>query len=133
VEHGTAPRPPAVGNIASSLSKLVHSYPYMLNIIDWGSFRFEKVDPIDSLREQVQRLEYQIQLATLAEGISVEEANTAIVSHIDRLHVYNEIKDLGQIVFGRAAEMASAVCFLTPQEELPQYLTRFVVYPPSIL
>ncbi|KAJ1814112.1 swi5-like zinc finger protein [Coemansia sp. RSA 2599] len=38
-------------------------------------------------------------------GLSVEQARQVSDKHIDRLHRYNDIKDAGQILFGKLAEL----------------------------
>ncbi|KAJ2889115.1 Swi5 protein [Coemansia asiatica] len=38
-------------------------------------------------------------------GLSVEQARQETDKHIDRLHRYNDIKDVGQVLFGKLAEL----------------------------
>ncbi|KAK1155751.1 hypothetical protein AOXY_G26582 [Acipenser oxyrinchus oxyrinchus] len=69
-----------------------------------GTPRSSRVDQA-SLREDIEELkgrreELSTQIALLeAEGYSVEELD----QHIDQLHEYNDIKDVGQMLLGRLA------------------------------
>ncbi|KAJ1667219.1 Swi5 protein [Coemansia sp. RSA 1694] len=38
-------------------------------------------------------------------GLTVEQARQLTEEHIDRLHRYNDIKDAGQVLFGKLAEL----------------------------
>ncbi|KAI9506824.1 DNA repair protein, partial [Coemansia spiralis] len=38
-------------------------------------------------------------------NLSIEQARKMNEEHIDRLHRYNDIKDAGQIMFGKLAEL----------------------------
>ena len=51
------------------------------------------------LKETVERLESEVGL--MAEEYSEEE----LQQHIDRLHEYNEVKDMGQLLLGKLAEV----------------------------
>ncbi|MGH0163828.1 UNVERIFIED_CONTAM: hypothetical protein FKN15_045820 [Acipenser sinensis] len=83
-----------------------HLYPlqWFLRLLSPGTPRSSRVDQA-SLREDIEELkgrqeELSTQIALLeAEGYSVEELD----QHIDQLHEYNDIKDVGQMLLGRLA------------------------------
>ena len=37
--------------------------------------------------------------------MTFEQAEAVVDRHINRLHEYNEVKDIGQLIFGKCAEL----------------------------
>ncbi|XP_059162651.1 DNA repair protein SWI5 homolog [Physella acuta] len=60
----------------------------------------EVSEQVEELRKSLQQTESEIK-ELLAAGCDERELQT----HIDKLHEYNEIKDVGQIILGRLANL----------------------------
>ncbi|KAJ1941715.1 swi5-like zinc finger protein [Linderina pennispora] len=69
-----------------------------------GDRKSELRDTIDVLQKEL-RAQKEKRDALLANGIGVEKARGLTDAHIERLHRYNDIKDAGQILFGKLADV----------------------------
>nr|XP_046230211.1 DNA repair protein SWI5 homolog [Scatophagus argus] len=103
-EHGTTPegkdlKKGALKRTPFSKFKKVHSnFKSPLQVSESA-----KVSPAEEVAELERRREQlDTEIAQLeAEGYSVEE----LEHHIDKLHEYNDIKDIGQLLLGRIAAL----------------------------
>ncbi|KAJ2554739.1 swi5-like zinc finger protein [Coemansia sp. RSA 1933] len=60
---------------------------------------------ISSLRRELDELKQRRDVLLSDEAMTLEKAHAMNEEHIDRLHRYNDIKDAGQILFGKLAEL----------------------------
>ncbi|KAJ1992472.1 swi5-like zinc finger protein [Coemansia spiralis] len=65
----------------------------------------ELEDAIGSLRQDLDELAQKRDELLAKSNLSIEQARKMNEEHIDRLHRYNDIKDAGQIMFGKLAEL----------------------------
>ncbi|KAJ1662289.1 swi5-like zinc finger protein [Coemansia sp. RSA 1813] len=62
-------------------------------------------ESISALRRELDTLAKKKEALLSEEDMSLEKAHLMNDEHIDRLHRYNDIKDSGQILFGKLAEL----------------------------
>ncbi|KAJ2089960.1 swi5-like zinc finger protein [Coemansia sp. RSA 986] len=62
-------------------------------------------ESISALRRELDTLAKKKEALLSEEDMSLEKAHLMNDEHIDRLHRYNDIKDAGQILFGKLAEL----------------------------
>ncbi|KAJ1855923.1 swi5-like zinc finger protein [Coemansia sp. RSA 1722] len=60
---------------------------------------------IRALKDEVAKVQKERDSAAELSGLTSEQARRATDAHITRLHRYNDIKDAGQILFGKLAEL----------------------------
>ncbi|KAJ2459036.1 swi5-like zinc finger protein, partial [Coemansia sp. RSA 2322] len=66
----------------------------------------ELAETISALRRELEaQVKARDELLSDSSKMSVEQARLATNEHIDRLHRYNDIKDAGQVLFGKLAEL----------------------------
>ena len=70
------------------------------------SCKFGKVPDVEDLTKEVEELRSTTrELEEEIETLSVEYNEEELQEHIDRLHEYNEVKDMGQLLLGKLAEV----------------------------
>ncbi|XP_046845914.1 DNA repair protein SWI5 homolog [Xenia sp. Carnegie-2017] len=72
--------------------------PMMTEAKSSGKNEKAQQSDIDILKEKITIVEDEIN------GIGIEYSEDELQLHIDRLHEYNDIKDLGQLLLGKLAE-----------------------------
>ncbi|KAJ1727907.1 swi5-like zinc finger protein [Coemansia sp. Benny D160-2] len=65
----------------------------------------ELEETIASLKQELEALDQKKSELLLESSLSLDEARRMNEEHIDLLHRYNDIKDAGQILFGKLAEL----------------------------
>jgi len=86
-------------------SSLTNSTPGRKN---WSrnTCRLDKVPDIESLSKEVEELKNTTrEVEEEIKALSVEYNEEELQQHIDRLHEYNEVKDMGQMLLGKLAEV----------------------------
>ena len=70
------------------------------------SCRLDKVKNADILSKDIEELRDTMKgLEEEIEALSVEYSEEELQEHIDKLHEYNEVKDIGQLLLGKLAEV----------------------------
>ncbi|KAJ1826297.1 hypothetical protein LPJ73_009044 [Coemansia sp. RSA 2703] len=57
------------------------------------------------LRGELERYSEERERVLATSGMTLEQARALSDMHMDRLHRYNDIKDAGQVLFGKLAEL----------------------------
>ncbi|KAJ1907099.1 swi5-like zinc finger protein [Coemansia sp. IMI 209127] len=72
--------------------------------------RFKELEEVvSSLRQELETLTQKKEASLSEKDMTLEKAHEMNEEHIDRLHRYNDIKDAGQILFGKLAELRGKV------------------------
>ncbi|KAJ1724745.1 swi5-like zinc finger protein [Coemansia erecta] len=69
------------------------------------SYKTELQAAVDALKGELQEHSEERDRVLLASGMTVDQARQLSDAHMDRLHKYNDIKDAGQVLFGKLAEL----------------------------
>ncbi|KAJ2859049.1 hypothetical protein GGI22_003110, partial [Coemansia erecta] len=84
------------------------SKPLFKDSLEAERFR-ELEEVVSSLRQELETLTQKKEALLSEKNMTLEKAHEMNEEHIDRLHRYNDIKDAGQILFGKLAELRGKV------------------------
>jgi hypothetical protein len=86
---------------------------------------------VETLRQQRDCLmnESKQRSGGAQQAMTLEMAEKIVDDHIRRLHEYNEIKDIGQLIFGKCAELVLSLSSFKSQEAVIHDTTNKLYFP----